>query len=218
MDYQRIYNHLIDFRKQNKPSGYSEKHHIQMRSLGGSDSEDNLVRLTGREHYIAHLLLARFNRCSQTICAVWMMQCKASFQERPEIKSSRMYEWIRAEQAKYASIANTGKSPSAETREKLGRVWKGRKQTEEHKRRRAESHKGHKHSEESKEKMRLAKIGKTHSDETKLKMSESAKGKIISDEQKEMVSKVHKGKVVSEETKLKIKETKKLRKEQESCA
>ena len=36
---------------------YYELHHIVPRSLGGQDTEDNLVMLTAREHYIAHLLL-----------------------------------------------------------------------------------------------------------------------------------------------------------------
>ena len=36
---------------------YYEKHHIIPKSLGGSNSTDNLVLLTAREHYIAHVLL-----------------------------------------------------------------------------------------------------------------------------------------------------------------
>lgn len=78
-----------------------------MRSLGGSDDESNLVKLTAREHFIAHLLLAKFNKCSQTAYALWMMQCKSSKHDsRPFIKSSRMYEWARKEFAKYISRNN----------------------------------------------------------------------------------------------------------------
>lgn len=36
---------------------YYELHHIVPKSLGGQDTESNLVMLTAREHYIAHLLL-----------------------------------------------------------------------------------------------------------------------------------------------------------------
>jgi hypothetical protein len=39
--------------------GYSEMHHILPRSLGGLDDVNNLVRLTAREHFIAHLLLSK---------------------------------------------------------------------------------------------------------------------------------------------------------------
>jgi hypothetical protein len=36
---------------------YTEQHHIVPRSFGGSDDISNLVKLTAREHYVAHLLL-----------------------------------------------------------------------------------------------------------------------------------------------------------------
>ena len=59
MDYQRVYNALIEKGKtQVLPGGtYTEKHHILPKSLGGSDKKSNLVRLTARQHYIAHKLL-----------------------------------------------------------------------------------------------------------------------------------------------------------------
>ena len=41
---------------------YTEKHHIIPKSMGGLDTKENLVVLTAREHYIAHLLLTK--RCS----------------------------------------------------------------------------------------------------------------------------------------------------------
>lgn len=36
---------------------YTEQHHVVPRSFGGSDDKSNLVKLTAREHYVAHLLL-----------------------------------------------------------------------------------------------------------------------------------------------------------------
>lgn len=41
------------------PSTYTEVHHVKPRSLGGSDDQVNLVRLTYREHLICHMLLVR---------------------------------------------------------------------------------------------------------------------------------------------------------------
>jgi hypothetical protein len=38
---------------------YYEKHHIVPRSLGGTNDPKNLVLLTGREHFICHLLLTK---------------------------------------------------------------------------------------------------------------------------------------------------------------
>jgi len=105
MDYKRIYEELIEYRKSNPITvGYREKHHIIPRSLGGTDDIQNLVSLTGREHYIAHLLLARFHKCIKMTYALWMMQLKASKTcDRPCIRNGRMYEWARNEFIKYIS-------------------------------------------------------------------------------------------------------------------
>jgi hypothetical protein len=45
-------------RKFEEPT-YTEKHHITPKSLSGSNSKENLVRLTVKEHIIAHLLLIK---------------------------------------------------------------------------------------------------------------------------------------------------------------
>lgn len=57
MDYKKIYYSLIEKRKNKDFDGYGEIHHIQPKCLGGSNLESNLVKLTAREHFIAHLLL-----------------------------------------------------------------------------------------------------------------------------------------------------------------
>lgn len=61
MDYERIYRDFIaDRRAKPEPKGYSERHHIKPRSLGGTDEPDNLINLTAEDHYFAHLLLAKW--------------------------------------------------------------------------------------------------------------------------------------------------------------
>lgn len=61
MDYRKIYSAFIASRKSisHARDAYTEKHHIQPRSLGGSDDPENLVRLTARDHYFAHCCLAK---------------------------------------------------------------------------------------------------------------------------------------------------------------
>ena len=60
MDYNKSYQRFIES-KSNRPlikqPGY-EFHHILPRSLGGSNSKDNLVKLTHEEHLKAHEYLA----------------------------------------------------------------------------------------------------------------------------------------------------------------
>lgn len=66
MNYSRIYDELIARGvARGRPQGYSEQHHILPRSLGGGNEPFNLVRLTAREHFIAHYLLAKTHGGSQ---------------------------------------------------------------------------------------------------------------------------------------------------------
>lgn len=63
MNYLKIYNDLISRRREEplkRCGDFSiELHHIEPKSCGGTDDKDNLINLTLREHYIAHLLLAK---------------------------------------------------------------------------------------------------------------------------------------------------------------
>ena len=61
-----INNIIIEFGQHRKdlpnPEGIVyERHHIKPRCIGGTDDMYNLVDLTLREHYIAHMLLAEEN-------------------------------------------------------------------------------------------------------------------------------------------------------------
>lgn len=95
MNYKKIYENLIKYRKTNIPTGYTENHHILPRSMGGSNEADNLVKLTGREHWIAHLLLYKIHKNSQTAHACHMMAMKCEERGIPQVRNSRMYEAIR---------------------------------------------------------------------------------------------------------------------------
>jgi len=56
MNYQKIYDQIIERAKNRKLEGYKEKHHIIPKCLGGPDNKENLVELTAREHFLCHLL------------------------------------------------------------------------------------------------------------------------------------------------------------------
>lgn len=57
--YSKRYEKLIENAKARvfPENEYGETHHIIPRCFGGKDSNDNMVKLYAREHYIAHLLL-----------------------------------------------------------------------------------------------------------------------------------------------------------------
>jgi hypothetical protein len=59
MNYQKIYDQLMDRANGRVLYGYFETHHILSRSLDGGDEVNNLVDLTYREHFLAHWLLVK---------------------------------------------------------------------------------------------------------------------------------------------------------------
>ena len=61
MNYQKIYDNIVRRGQNRILEGYSEKHHIVPRCLGGTDEVTNLVSLTPEEHYLCHLLLVKIH-------------------------------------------------------------------------------------------------------------------------------------------------------------
>ena len=52
MNYQRIYDQIINRAKERTLEGYKEKHHIIPKCMGGSNEKQNLIELTAKEHFI----------------------------------------------------------------------------------------------------------------------------------------------------------------------
>ncbi len=140
MNYAATYCALVSKRLSNpisKQDCYCETHHIIPKSEGGIDEKDNLVNLTAREHYIAHLLLAKIYNDLKMYSAVAYMKC--GFTERQNFKvNSRLYEKMRLHYSKKLSEIggiNKGRPP-----------WnKGKKDcyTKEQLKKLSDSHKGH---------------------------------------------------------------------------
>lgn len=113
MDYNWHYNRLIETRKDRKLDDleYYEIHHIQMKSMGGAHDESNLIRLTAREHFLAHWLLWRIHRNRQTAYA-FNTFCNFfdghNHSNRPKITSSRGYKEAREAYAKIHSESMKG--------------------------------------------------------------------------------------------------------------
>ena len=127
---------------------YTEKHHIIPRCMGGDDSVENLVVLTAREHYIAHLLLTK---CTSSVYkqkmsyALWNMVNR----DNGERTSSTNYSNVRTKHAKMLSENSSGsgnpmfgKQVSDETRQKISAKNKGRKLSVETRKRMSNANKG----------------------------------------------------------------------------
>lgn len=113
MDYKNIYYKIIENAKKetengNRCIGYFEKHHILPKSLGGSNEENNLVKLTAREHFICHWLLVKMYNKGTTernkmLCALWRMNNNGAPDQKEHYINARAYEKLRIEFAKNVS-------------------------------------------------------------------------------------------------------------------
>jgi len=168
--YTSCYFNIINRAKSRSILGYTEKHHIIPKSLGGNNAKNNLVKLTAKEHYICHLLLPRMTTgvAKRSMWhALWkIVNQKRPMQDRYKI-SSQQYEIIK--------IAN-----SVALRERnLGKVG---------------PNKGKIFSEETKRKMSIAAQGRKPSPQATLAIIKSRKGvapsnkgKPMSQEQKDKI-------------------------------
>lgn len=145
MDYKKHYNKLIEkARTREELEGYAETHHIVPKCMGGEDSCNNLVKLTAREHFVAHWLLHRLNPTNSKLSFAFRMMAttKTRDQHRFTPSSRAVAEAKEAgveatsklmkgvpkseEHIKKVAHANTGKKRTKEVREKLSRLKKGK--------------------------------------------------------------------------------------------
>ena len=87
---------------------YYEKHHIIPRSLGGSNQQDNLVRLTVRAHYVVHRLLTRMTTGDDRRKMCFAICMMANTRKGVRI-SSHTYQVLRAQAAEALSVLMKGK-------------------------------------------------------------------------------------------------------------
>ena len=103
---------------------YTEKHHIIPRSLGGLDDINNIIRLTGKEHFICHWLLTKMISNPLLVykmtAAFWYMN-----NTRGDQYCSRTYSKARIAHAKEISKRLTGITRSQATRDKISASKKG---------------------------------------------------------------------------------------------
>jgi 5-methylcytosine-specific restriction endonuclease McrA len=166
------YNSIIAAALSRTTTGYVEKHHIIPKSLGGSDSVNNLVRLTAKEHYIVHRLLVKMttgtDRSKMQLAISKMMQCSNN-QERYKC-SPRSFATIR-EQAALAMSGkynpNYGKPRAAATRKKISQAVKAH----------IAINGTYTHTPESKAKISAANKGNSPSKETRQNWSKIRKGR-----------------------------------------
>ena len=138
MNYQKVYDQLVEKCKvrgldKSKLEGYFEIHHIVPRCMGGSNEKDNLVMLTGREHFLAHMLLWKgypkevsLMRAAHIMSSRWTNETVGGSGKGI---NSKVYSKLREEYAQAVSIQCSGennpmygKTHTEESRNKL-KAW-----------------------------------------------------------------------------------------------
>lgn len=194
MNYKKIYDQIVERAKlrglnKKKLEGYHEKHHIIPKCLGGTNDNDNLVLLTGREHCICHYLLWKSNKTNINLMYSFnaMTFKSKNTKGRNLIRlTSKQYELLRKQhnedvrermKGRFVSEETKMKIKEArsrqiitdETKQKISVAHKQIVHTEEWNKKVGESLKGYKHSENHINKNRAAHIGKKYSAETNAK-------------------------------------------------
>jgi hypothetical protein len=176
--YQR-YQLFIDALKGQSVDGYAEVHHIVPRSLGGSDDASNLIRLTARQHYIAHWMLWKaYGGIAGR--SFYMMSNLGKYGKVNSATYAQARENYSEQVKKQMAVKPNVPAFTPEHREKLRQAKLGRKLSEETKRKVGAAGCGRKASEETRRKISEAKrgiatrgTGWKHSEETRKKMTES---------------------------------------------
>ena len=95
--YEQLINKAIDRLNNNdfNETTYYETHHIQPRSQGGGNNQNNLVPLTVKEHFLAHKLLYKIGDEDQ-IFSIWCF-IEDSLNPKKKYRYQKLHNsrWIR---------------------------------------------------------------------------------------------------------------------------
>ena len=105
---------------------YYERHHIIPKSMGGSNSKDNLVLLTAKEHYICHYLLIKFTKSGGLYKMVHAFRM-INIQSINNYSNSRLYESCKETFSKLHSKYLSGNVLSEDTKRKISESHRGSK-------------------------------------------------------------------------------------------
>lgn len=162
MHYYRRYIKFIDSCKISEITGYTESHHIIPKSLGGTNSKDNLVNLSARQHFLAHWMLWKAYDDKQMHDAFWLMcNMSSSNQQRTYKINSKIYGRLKQQRSLLISKQMSMNNPSTKEEVKelrriaaIGNTWgksnKGIVFTKEHRKNLSDSHKGNPTSDNQK--------------------------------------------------------------------
>lgn len=119
--YTKWYFQIVEHRQNNRPEGYTERHHIIPRCMKGTNDASNLVYLTAREHFVCHHLLVKMTS-GKSKNKLWYalnnMLMRSDNQKR-YIPSSRTYQYIKEQISQVQSIDSKARWKNSDIRERM---------------------------------------------------------------------------------------------------
>lgn len=174
-----------------------EQHHIIPRSLGGSNEPENIIRLTMREHYIAHMILWKAFGGPMAI-AFFLMSIGNKKKYRIRL-TAKQYQTLKMNRAQAVV--------TPEFRQKMSVIMTGAPRSEEHRRKISQTLKEGYASGRIKRQ-----VGKTASEETRAKLSKAFTGRPLgpmTEDHKRKIAQSHIGIEHTDETKKRLSEIQK---------
>ena len=167
--YYRWYKDICFRAEQRQLFGYVERHHTIPRVLGGTD--ECVVALTYREHFICHWLLTKF-----TVGQVRRKMDHAFFYVARKRLGRPISSWQyeRAKIAKRDAMLGVARTPKQ--REMIGNVHRGKLVSEETKAKMSKARKAYKQTPEQIHRISLSLKGRQFSLEWREKLSTALKG------------------------------------------
>ncbi|AUR85786.1 hypothetical protein NVP1081O_051 [Vibrio phage 1.081.O._10N.286.52.C2] len=184
MNYEKQYTLLIERAKHRiDVLDYSEKHHIKPASMCrfskrygerddyiwdiDADTNDNIIELSAREHYVAHLLLARIYGG-----AMWRtVDVFAANSDGQKRFTGAMYEIARRKSAKHIS-----ERMFEIRKERKGNWHKSEESKERHFSAISKAHKGKKRPQSFIDRIKVTNSEREYKDDTRIKIAQASSG------------------------------------------
>lgn len=90
-----------------------EMHHIVPKCIGGTNSPDNLIPLTPREHFICHWLLCKIHPENEKLSYAWHAMCRYTDTQEGRRENSHSFAYAKRKLAEILHIKFKGKKNPA---------------------------------------------------------------------------------------------------------
>lgn len=138
MNYQKIYNKLVS---KDMQTDYIEVHHIVPKCMGGTDEQSNLVKLTTKAHFLAHLLLCKIYPENIKLKFAFNMMSRVSKHNKRKLTATQ-YALVKRENSKALSVLHSTRVRTHSENKNRADALRGTTKTEESKKRMSEWQKG----------------------------------------------------------------------------